>query len=213
MEKIRTFLFDLDGTLLDSKRALTNVIYGLCQKYGVASTYEEVESQFSLSFRQILEQFEASKRKEVLDDYFKWMLQAERSPRLFPAIRENLQFLRCRGNRLALVTNKERLIVEENFKRLRLEGLFDAVVTSCDVQTPKPSAEPLEKALALLRSPKEEAIMVGDSLLDVQAAYNARIPSAVLDWYQDYPLEQLRPTYYFHDISEMMASFYQLTFC
>lgn len=207
MKGISAFLFDLDGTLLDSKKAIVNVIYCLCRKYGVDSTYEKVESQFSSSFRQILQQFDTSRTDEIQADYFKWMLkEEEKVSRLFPAIRESLYFLKHKGNKVALVTNKERLIVENNLDKLKLGEFFDTVVTSCDVQNPKPSAEPLEKALETLQSHKHEAVMVGDSVFDVQAARNAQIPSAVIDWYKNYPLAQVKPNYYFNNISEMMVN-------
>lgn len=205
MEKARAFLFDLDGTLLDSRKAIVNVIYRLCRKYGVHVSYGEVESQFSSSFRQIFSSFSRSSKEEMQQDYIQWMLREDRKcSRLFPAIRESLLFLKYRGDKLALVTNKERLIVEENLDRLSLVDYFDAVVTCSDVQNPKPYAEPVEKALGAISAPKNEALMIGDSVFDVQAAGNAGIPSVVIDWYNCYPLDQIKPTYYFNNIGEMI---------
>jgi pyrophosphatase PpaX len=60
------------------------------------------------------------------------------------------------------------------------------------------------KALAILEASKEEAMMIGDSLFDVGAARNAGIKSAVIDWYNKYPLNELCPDYYYRNIGEFI---------
>jgi len=59
-----------------------------------------------------------------------------------------------------------------------LSGLFDCVVTSLDVPRPKPHPDPLLKALELLCLEPEEAIYIGDSPVDQEAAAACGVPFA-----------------------------------
>ena len=57
-----------------------------------------------------------------------------------------------------------------------LEGSFDLVVTSADVEYPKPHPEVLLKILSAFQITAQQAIYIGDSLVDAQAAAAADVP-------------------------------------
>ena len=59
-----------------------------------------------------------------------------------------------------------------------LAGLFDMVVTSLDVERPKPHPEPLQKILTRFGLEPRDALYVGDSAVDAQAAAAAAMPFA-----------------------------------
>ena len=61
-------------------------------------------------------------------------------------------------------------------ERFKLDGSFDLVVTSRDVEHPKPHPEVLLKILSAFRIGAQEAIYIGDSLVDAQAAGAADMP-------------------------------------
>jgi len=86
---------------------------------------------------------------------------------------ETLQELARRGVRLAVVTNSGRTATIALLKRHDLLGCFEFVLTRDDVERLKPDPDGLMKALAMLSLPASDAIFVGDSVLDIQAAKRA----------------------------------------
>jgi len=206
MKHINALLFDFDGTLLDSKKAMVNVYYKLCLKYGtIAFPLKEIENQFGSSFRSIYESLDKTKKHEIEQAYLKLMIEEEKKlAKLFPGVRDSLVFLKVKGYKTALVTNKERPIVLSNLANFKLCHLFDTVVTISDVTNPKPNPEPLEKAMKAIGAEKHKTIMLGDSIFDVGACKRAGIQSAVIDWYNKYPINGLEPDFLFHNISEFM---------
>lgn len=211
MENINTLLFDFDGTLLDSKKSMINVYHTLCRNYGTKIfSKREIENQFGSSFHDIIDSLDKTKKSEIEQQYFELMtMEEEKHARLFPLVKESLISLKLMGYKTALVTNKERPIVELSLNRFRLTNLFNTVVTVSDVTNPKPHPEPLEKALAEIDGQKNKAMMLGDTIFDVGASRNAGIKSAVIDWYNKYPLKELEPDYIFHNLGEFMLKIFE----
>ncbi len=76
---------------------------------------------------------------------------------------------------LAVCTNRAKTM-ELVLKSFDLERYFGIVMTALDVANPKPHPEPLLKVLAHFRITPEEALFVGDSEVDRQAAQAAGVP-------------------------------------
>ena len=205
----RTFLFDYDGTVLDSKKAVVNVMFRLCLKYGTSTfALEEIDKHFGSSFKAVLDTLDSSRKEEIKTDYYNMMLVEEKKyAKLFPTVRKSLNQMKREGFKLALVTNKEKLIVMEGLKRFELGQFFDSIVTIDDVCNPKPHPEPILKALKMTNTLNEKALMIGDTVYDVGAAGNAGVHCAVIDWYHRYPVDVLKPDYLFYHIEELMNQF------
>jgi len=211
MKNINYLLFDYDGTLLDSKKPMINVFHILCLNYGTkVFSKKEIDNQFGSGFRNICESLDKTKRVEIDQMYYKLMAaEEEKHARLFTGVKENLTCLKNMGYNLALVTNKERPIVQLTLNSFGLTNLFNTIVTISDVTNPKPHAEPIVKAMTAMGAPKDETMMLGDTLFDVGAAKNAGIASAVIDWHNIYPLKELEPDFYFHNLGEFMLKIYE----
>ena len=100
--------------------------------------------------------------------------------KLFPlmimekGLRETLQALRGRVE-LAVCTNRASSM-EMLLSSFGLEGYFSCVMTAARVENPKPHPEPLWKVLEHYGIAPEEALFVGDSEVDRQAADAAGVP-------------------------------------
>ena len=88
--------------------------------------------------------------------------------------RETLQVLRNLGHPLAVVTNKNRDQAMDVLEHLSLLPLLDAVVTGQEVGAMKPEPKALHQAMSLLNC--SDGVMVGDSVVDLQAAAAAELP-------------------------------------
>ncbi len=89
---------------------------------------------------------------------------------MFPGVAEGLHAMRELGLRLAVVTNKPRSLTLDLLEQFGVAECFRAVVAGGDTEKRKPDPEPLLRAFDLLRVTPHEAVMIGDSINDVQAA-------------------------------------------
>jgi len=94
--------------------------------------------------------------------------------KLEPNIIAALQALKARGIRLAISTSRTTNMAYI-LKKFALEPFFDLVVTTRDVQKPKPHPESIEKILQRFSLEKEEVFLVGDSETDRRAALAAGV--------------------------------------
>ena len=90
--------------------------------------------------------------------------------RLFPGVREGLDYLQARGIALGCVTNKAARFTEPLLEDLGVRAYFGIVVSGDTLAQKKPDPAPLRHAAEFFTVPAEQALMVGDSMHDVQAA-------------------------------------------
>ena len=93
-----------------------------------------------------------------------------------------LATLKDRGHRLGIVTAKRRLTVDLAFARLPIEHLFETVVGGDETEQHKPHPAPLLLALERLGASPEDAVYVGDSPFDMQAAKAAGLYAIGVSW-------------------------------
>jgi phosphoglycolate phosphatase len=90
--------------------------------------------------------------------------------RLYPGVREGLDWLQARGYRLGCVTNKAAQFTEPLLATLGIRDAFDLVVSGDTLPEKKPSPLPLLHAARHFGVEPPEALMLGDSVSDVKAA-------------------------------------------
>ncbi|GED30054.1 HAD family hydrolase [Brevibacillus centrosporus] len=208
---IHALLFDLDGTLLDSRDAVIDAVAHTAEKYAPGHfSREELLGRFGESFDDFLaavaEAAGMPDKKEVLDDYFAYVRENhEQHVKLFPFVREGLEKLLAAGYELAIVTNKQREFALAGLELAGIDHLFASIVTVDDVSQGKPSAEPVQKALAELGRRPEQAMMIGDSRFDVLAAVGANVQAVVLEWYGPEEWQHAVPDYRFVDFEAFVG--------
>jgi HAD superfamily hydrolase (TIGR01549 family) len=93
-----------------------------------------------------------------------------------------LAVLKERGHRLGIVTAKRRLTVDLAFARLPIEHLFETVVGGDETEQHKPHPAPLLLALERMGASPEDAVYVGDSPFDMEAAKAAGLYAIGVSW-------------------------------
>ena len=99
---------------------------------------------------------------------------AERAE-LMPGAKEALDELTRMRKKMVIVTNNGRLGADRTLERLNLLGTFDGVITRDDVDELKPDPGIVFKALNLTGAKADEAILVGDAIIDIKAAKAASV--------------------------------------
>jgi len=101
--------------------------------------------------------------------------KAAEQAELMPGAREALDELIRMKKKMVVVTNNGRLGTDRTLERLNLLGVFDGVFTRDDVDELKPDPSIVFKALNLTGAKADEAILVGDAIIDIKAAKAASV--------------------------------------
>jgi pyrophosphatase PpaX len=171
-------LFDWDGTLIDSRDALlaawhasTSAVVG--RKFPV--TREEEELVFTLPGAELFPRVAGdADRAAALSAAFQ-EAYAENAGlvRAFPGIREMLVELRAAGVAIGVATSKARKRFDRDGERAGLASLIDVAVCQGDTDAHKPDPAPVLRALEALGVSPGEAVMTGDTPVDLAAGVAA----------------------------------------
>ena len=187
------FLFDLDGTLIDSgaiilasfRHATQTVLRReipdaeLAALVGGSNSHDQMRSIDAAQVEELVRVYR--EHNEPLHDE----LEA------FEGVEQVLAELKRQGRQIGIVTAKRRKTVELAFAVLPLERYFDAVVTSDTTDRHKPDPAPVLAALELLGAEPAEAAFVGDSPFDVGAGKAAGVYTVAVAWGNIHPVEAL----------------------
>ena len=181
-----TYLFDLDGTLIDSiELIMSSFRHTMLAHRGQVPIDHEWRSGFGTPLRTQLARFARNAREAdaMTSTYVEYNeVHHDRMVEAYPGIRDALEDLRGPDTRLAIVTSKNRLSMQRGLRLCGLEGYFDAFVTFDDVDEYKPHPAPVVEALDQLSSDAHGAVFIGDSPHDVAAGRAAGVQTAAALW-------------------------------
>lgn len=177
--KVEGILLDLDGTIVDSKKAYQEAIKVAFKKMGCKISPNkalalEIPRRLELNhpIEELLNGIEPSKFLRIYLDTYYQITRLKAKP--FPNVSATLEHLSEKA-RLALITMrhvpKEKII--EELDGFRLTKYFDYVITAFDTSLPKPSPEALIKCSINLNVKLHKCAVVGDSVADIRAGKNA----------------------------------------
>jgi len=181
-------VFDLDGTLVDSQRDLTESVNATRAWMGLGSLPAEIVARYVGNGAPVLVQRalpDASEEdwsralKYFLDYYREHMLD---STRLYPGVREALDELHAAGIPLAVLTNKPIRFTLQMLEGLHLDLHFFRVYGGNSFPEKKPDPTGLNALIAEARAGRDRTVMVGDSAVDVQTARNAGTRACGVRW-------------------------------
>ncbi len=194
--RFEVLIWDLDGTLVDTKADLTLGINGLLQEYGLEPLTEETVARHVGNGARILVARCLEERGRSLPDsaaveaalrVFERHYEAHLldSTDFYPGLRDVVVALHRRGQKMAIATNKPERLSLRILEGLSALSYFDAVVGS-DASIPqrKPDPAPVTAALRLAssRAAPADSLMIGDSSVDVEAGHRAGMPVCGVAW-------------------------------
>lgn len=175
-------LLDLDGTLLDTVPDIANAINGMRHEYGLPGLREDVLATYigkgsaNLVRRCLPDSIvqDPAQFNAALERYYALYeaCNGERA-RLFDGVLPGLRALQEQGIPMGVVTNKPGPFAVPLLQGVGLAGFFDVVLGGDATERRKPLPDLLWMACERLQVPPNQAVMIGDSLNDVQAAHAA----------------------------------------
>lgn len=184
--KLTTFLFDLDGTLLDSVRLILDSYHHTTQVHGLPRRSDEhwlegLGTPLRVQFKDSVSP--ALSMDQLIETYRDFNLaHHDQMAAAYPGVVEVLRQLRQAGIRFGLVTSKNQRGARLGLRLMGIEAEFESVVGADDVVNPKPHAEPVLKALEALKALKEETVYIGDSVHDMESGRAAGVRTAAVLW-------------------------------
>ncbi|HET7580627.1 MAG TPA: pyrophosphatase PpaX [Bacillales bacterium] len=181
---IDTILFDLDGTLINTNELIiSSFLHTLGHYFPGEYRREHVVDFIGEPLEESFERVDSDRVEELVEVYRKHNIEHhDELVQEYEGVFETVEALHQQGFKLGVVTTKRRRTVEMGLKISRLDSFFDTVVTFDDVSRAKPDPEPLNRALSMLEASAEKAMMVGDSVFDIQAGKNAGTYTAGVGW-------------------------------
>ena len=188
MTKYKLYLFDLDGTLLDSDQMLIETFRDLYKIYKPKDYVIDEKKIITFSGPPIRETL----AKEFPEFDQEMMLNVWRKEsiknyplftKLFPGALEILSTLVENDVKCAIVTNKHRRAAEEAFRIFGIDKIGVFAVCGDDVINQKPSPEGIYLAMKHFGiSDKKEVLYVGDSVFDYNTSVNAGVDFCLVGW-------------------------------
>lgn len=185
--RIRALVFDLDGTLIDSKQDLVLSVNATLQALGRAELPEDLVASYVGSGAPVLisRALGGSPDSKELQRALKYFLSHYEEHKLentraYPGVREAL--VQLNGTPMAVLTNKPANISVRILEGLGLATFFQVIYGGNSFATKKPDPLGANTVLRDLKIAANEAAMVGDSEVDVQTARNAGMISAIVNF-------------------------------
>ncbi|WP_371188967.1 HAD family hydrolase [Thalassotalea maritima] len=210
MHHYQLYIFDWDGTLMDSiGKIVTSLQHAAseadlpvpsipaCKRIIGAGLHDACDILFPNASNRQLHALQQAYRQHFIS------FNQVASP-MFKGSIELLEALQDKDKKLAIATSKGRYGLEEVLSETKLTDFFHCLRCADDAKA-KPDPDMLEQILTTLSIEREQAVYIGDSRYDIDMAHNAGIDSIAITHGAGHidELNQRRPTRMVHSVSEL----------
>lgn len=185
VRRLRTLLFDVDGTLIDSNGAHAESWTQALHEHGVRANLTEIRRLIGMGADKLVPAAAHVSHESVLG-----LAITERKKSLFAALlphleptngaRALLEYLRDQGVALVTASSADDQEVAALLKRAGVHDLFPAPASRVDAKDSKPDPDIVEAALVKSGARHDLTMMIGDTPFDIEAAYRAGIKAIAL---------------------------------
>ena len=186
--KYKTILFDLDGTLIDSKPGILTSIRKTLDEYKIPYTESVIDKMvgppFRISMRELLGIDDMSLIEQLIL-YYRTHYKAGdwRDCRIYDGVVEMLSFLRENGYILGLATSKPLQYTTIIMEELGLDKYFHYVGGVTGDATSEMKTDVINNVLSRLNvTDLDSVLMIGDRLYDIEGAKSSGVDSMGILW-------------------------------
>lgn len=183
---LKGVLLDIDGTLLDSNDSHALSWIDALREAGHEASFEMIRPMIGMGGDKLLPKaagVDASSEAGRKLSERRWAIFREKylaEVRAFPGARPLVDALRGRGLRLVVATSAKEEELRELLRAGKLEDLLEAKTSADDAEHSKPDPDIIHAALSLGKLRNDEAVLLGDTPYDIEAATRAGVPTVAL---------------------------------
>lgn len=181
LRKPEMVLIDVDGTLVDSVPDLAYCVDEMMKRLDMPTRGETKVREWvgngveRLVRRALIDQLDGEPEQALFDKAYPIFLElyaenTSKRSKLYPGVKQGLDYLKQANYRLGCVTNKAAQFTEPLLKTLGVYDIFEIVVSGDTLPQKKPDPTPLLHVAEFFDVKPEKALMIGDSVSDVTAA-------------------------------------------
>lgn len=181
----RVIIFDMDGTLLDSSRSITKSINFVRSELGLPPfSVDKVTKLINMPDQDLPKLFYEEIRpysecRKIFEKHY--YENCVKEMKLYDGIKDMLETLYSKHD-MAVATNAYEMFAKKMLKHLDIDRYFQVVLGSDTIKARKPDPKIIQHILKHFNASNKEAVLVGDSLKDEEAARNADIEYIFVDW-------------------------------
>ncbi len=204
---MKAFLFDLDGTLIDSADDIALSLKLTLKEIGMLERMpSDVRRLIGGGVRALLENVLGEDFKEEYVSIFRryYISNPVVHTKPYEGILETLKELKTKGKTLVVVTNKLEDISREILRQLNILHYFDLIVGGDTFPEKKPSPLPVIRSLEIIGVEPSAGLMIGDTEADIKAGREAGTKTALATWGY-VRLNSIKPDIYLKHPSELLS--------
>jgi len=183
----KAVLFDVDGTLIDSNDQHARAWVAALAEHGHEVPFERVRPLIGMGGDKVLPELvpgleEDSSEGKAIGEARKRIFKERELETIPPTrgARELLEAVRARGARVVVATSAKKSELDGLLARGDLGPLVDVAATGDDAEDSKPDPDIIGAALKKANVAAADAVMVGDTQYDVEAAHKAGVTCVAL---------------------------------
>lgn len=179
MKSVDLIIYDLDGTLIDSREDIAQASNKMLMELGLKKkSADEIAECVGRGVQNLVlgllgkdheDKFEKA-LKLVKKHYGNHLLD---HTKLYPGVQETLEHFK--GKKQVVITNKPEGFSVKILEGLKIAHYFERIIGGDTARTKKPSPESIFKILDELKISADRAIIVGDSAIDIETGKNAKV--------------------------------------
>ncbi len=191
---LKLLIFDLDGTLVDTSKDITNAINYALEPFEIKPfSVEEIKTMVGSGITRLIEslipplkisqdsKLQSNPKEEALERFFEhYSRHLLDNTTAYPLVKETLSKLGA--YKKAVISNKRESLSKRVLEGVGLSGFFDIILGSDSVPEKKPSPVPILEILKRLGVSRDETVITGDSNFDVEAGKAAGIKTIAVTY-------------------------------
>ncbi len=206
------YLFDLDGTLVDTRRDIAEAVNHVLRLHArpvaeLTTVISWVGDGLDDMMKRAFNTDEEQSIDELVDEFRSYYKEhCTDFSRTYEGYSETLTSLRERGAHLSVLTNKPQDLSLEILRRLGILQYFDHVIGPGEADLRKPNPSNLLSLIRDIGTSKDRTLMVGDSRNDILVAHSAGVASCgcTFGYIGREALLELKPTYLVDSPGELL---------
>lgn len=206
MEQLSAFVFDLDGTLIDSTETLLEGLSYTLSPWSIEVSEKLIEDIRGSTAQELFSHFNFTQEEqrlafERLNFFFKNNFH---QINLFPGIEELLQILQASGIRIALWTARDTASAELILNAKGIAHYFEYIMGHTGLEKNKPHSDGLDLLLNKMNIPANQVIMIGDHDHDIIGGKSSGCHTARVWWGETAVIPTVEAEYNFQKVEELI---------